>query len=484
MRFSYVLQMAKGYSMLAFTAALAAVLVMFFAIVIYSKLYKHEEKDLPWTKFIAVGMIVFYLTIVFCATMLNRGRYETPVIRPGVFETYMEAWYSADMVQWRNLVLNIMMFVPIGFLLPFGLKIFRKPWVTYISCLLITLCIESLQYMFRCGMFEVDDLINNTLGGLIGYGCFRLVIMLKNILLDRRIKWKVTLLSQLPLVCTVIAYVAVYNMYISSPYGNFKYDQVNHVKFDTVETSKDLNIEEDISKVSVRKQKTYARNEVFNIASHALATIGFDINKSDCFYYDTRATCYANGRVAAVWVNYQAGTYELQNYTQYKDSHQNDIPLIKDASEQEIRDALEPFGITIPENAQFSVDEEGMYTFMTPEDLQSTQKMTLSGFVRCRYTKNHIIQFLSNMMYERELQGSIDVISQKQAIEQIKQGNIYQVKVDDVKSFENKTYNTVMINSIQLFFTADSKGFFRPFYEASVILDGNINGTISLRATK
>lgn len=75
-------------------------------------------------------------------------------------------------------VLNILLFVPFGYLLPklFSLFHYAKPihwWVITLGGLLLSLLIESLQLLFHCGVFELDDLVKNTMGTAIGYAIFR-----------------------------------------------------------------------------------------------------------------------------------------------------------------------------------------------------------------------------------------------------------------------------------------------------------------------
>lgn len=39
----------------------------------------------------------------------------------------------------------------------------------YYICFLFSLCIETLQLITKVGVFDVDDLMMNTVGGLIGW---------------------------------------------------------------------------------------------------------------------------------------------------------------------------------------------------------------------------------------------------------------------------------------------------------------------------
>lgn len=68
-----------------------------------------------------------------------------------------------------NLFGNILAFVPLGFYLPILSK-YYKSFVKVVVCsFVVSLLIELLQLHFRVGIFDVDDMILNTLGGAIGY---------------------------------------------------------------------------------------------------------------------------------------------------------------------------------------------------------------------------------------------------------------------------------------------------------------------------
>lgn len=66
----------------------------------------------------------------------------------------------------RELVLNVIMFLPFGFLLPIHKK--RGLLFTLLMCIALSCCIELIQPLFHRS-FDVTDLITNTTGGLIGF---------------------------------------------------------------------------------------------------------------------------------------------------------------------------------------------------------------------------------------------------------------------------------------------------------------------------
>jgi glycopeptide antibiotics resistance protein len=69
--------------------------------------------------------------------------------------------------------LNILLFVPIGFLLPFLWKKFEKKYLTFLWGFFFSLSIEIIQ-MFSDRVTDIDDLLMNTVGTIIGYFLWRL----------------------------------------------------------------------------------------------------------------------------------------------------------------------------------------------------------------------------------------------------------------------------------------------------------------------
>ena len=70
--------------------------------------------------------------------------------------------------------MNIAMFIPMGYLLPYVFDWFRRNirTRTVIVCFLISLIIENLQLATKLGFYDFDDIISNTIGGFLGQGLF------------------------------------------------------------------------------------------------------------------------------------------------------------------------------------------------------------------------------------------------------------------------------------------------------------------------
>lgn len=79
---------------------------------------------------------------------------------------------------------NVMMFIPLGVFLPVVFKKMRRLYKTAIVAFAFTFSIEFTQY-FIGRSADIDDIIANFLGGLIGYGLFRAL----DYLLKDKIVW-------------------------------------------------------------------------------------------------------------------------------------------------------------------------------------------------------------------------------------------------------------------------------------------------------
>ncbi len=76
---------------------------------------------------------------------------------------------------WVNLVGNVVAFIPFGALIRWARNQTTGFWVVVLYTFLFSLGIEVIQLITKVGVFDVDDLLLNTLGGVIGYLCYRIL---------------------------------------------------------------------------------------------------------------------------------------------------------------------------------------------------------------------------------------------------------------------------------------------------------------------
>ena len=73
---------------------------------------------------------------------------------------------------------NLIAFMPFGSFLPIYSKRCRNVWMTVLYSFELSLLVELLQLVFKVGSFDVDDLFLNTIGGLLGYLVYKVLLYL------------------------------------------------------------------------------------------------------------------------------------------------------------------------------------------------------------------------------------------------------------------------------------------------------------------
>lgn len=74
-----------------------------------------------------------------------------------------------------NIFGNVLAFAPFGFCLPLVSPIDKSFFRILFWSFLFSLSIETIQLVYKIGIFDVDDLLLNTIGGLVGYLLFQIV---------------------------------------------------------------------------------------------------------------------------------------------------------------------------------------------------------------------------------------------------------------------------------------------------------------------
>ncbi len=125
----------------------------------------------------------------------------------------------ADMIQGPvDTALNVVLFVPLGFFLPWLWRTFDGLKQTALTGFLLSLGIELLQ-VFGLGITDINDLITNTLGTILGYGLFCLVQHLMKP--ETRKKWQMESLAGAPSVILLILSSLFVMMRLQRPFLRF-----------------------------------------------------------------------------------------------------------------------------------------------------------------------------------------------------------------------------------------------------------------------
>lgn len=89
------------------------------------------------------------------------------------FITYRETLGTAAVV--LNLFGNIAAFIPLGAILPVMHRRFRSLLYMTLLTFEFSLVVETIQLVCKVGSFDVDDLLLNTIGGILGYLIFEIM---------------------------------------------------------------------------------------------------------------------------------------------------------------------------------------------------------------------------------------------------------------------------------------------------------------------
>ena len=150
---------------------LLAVLVVGFALILFSQQTQKTQK-------IARLMLMEWVVLIFCSAVIFREARAERAISLVPLSSYFciaENSYLKE-VAVINL-LNICMFLPVGFFLKCGYRSVTYKKVFLIG-FIVSFFVELLQFTFSKGLCEVDDVIHNSLGCMVGYWIANLMLYL------------------------------------------------------------------------------------------------------------------------------------------------------------------------------------------------------------------------------------------------------------------------------------------------------------------
>jgi len=75
----------------------------------------------------------------------------------------------------QNILGNIFAFGPLGFLVPILFKKCKKVKNIFFISVSVSLSIEIVQLLFNIGSCDIDDIILNVLGAILGFGVYKVL---------------------------------------------------------------------------------------------------------------------------------------------------------------------------------------------------------------------------------------------------------------------------------------------------------------------
>lgn len=105
-----------------------------------------------------IWLVVFKLTLPGDELSSYRSVILIPFSRPDPVSLSFEL---------EEMVMNVIVFIPLGLYLSV-LNMPKKIWARVLTGFAVSLIFESVQYIFEIGTTDITDLINNTVGTIIG----------------------------------------------------------------------------------------------------------------------------------------------------------------------------------------------------------------------------------------------------------------------------------------------------------------------------
>ena len=149
-----------------------------------------EERSAQ-TRRLMMTAFCFYIWVLLCMFFLSRIQYRgffdarrnyysnlrqmTNYVPFKTIRLYIRALqhhYVETGIPLANLFGNLILFVPMAVFLPMLFPSMRRFWVWLLTMAGILLAVEGLQLLLACGTCDVDDLLLNLSGALIGYGIY------------------------------------------------------------------------------------------------------------------------------------------------------------------------------------------------------------------------------------------------------------------------------------------------------------------------
>ena len=164
------------------------------ALTLFCFVYRLSRKKASNKDALIRGALATYILLIIISTILNRGiSLETYNLVP--FWTIRALLSSGRKDVISQAFLNILLFLPFGFLNAIVIQSFYKNKTILFRCaltilpgIILSIAIETVQFITHRGLCETDDVIHNTLGTLIGYSCWLLIVKARGNIMKTRNK--------------------------------------------------------------------------------------------------------------------------------------------------------------------------------------------------------------------------------------------------------------------------------------------------------
>lgn len=451
MRLDNIFDLLKQYIVIAGIGLLIALIVFFILYFIVYKKLLHGDKKVTIKHVLLFSISFIYIFILIGATFFNRETSFSNGIQP-LFSSYRLAWYSWSAQAWRNIILNILLFTPLGFLLPLWNKKLNKIYIVLPCGIVLTILIELAQYILKIGIFEFDDILNNTFGVLIGFTILQIALNIYN----KKINLKNTFINSIPSLAFILIFIIIFSVYQIKPYGNLdsSYYVKKNMRNITVTTS--IDISDNAEKKPIYKAKEYSNDDIMRLAENLFGGAKAKINYDSIFMGEDVLNIDSTDNIYHFSFFLKTGEYNFHNETYFQTNSEKPNTSY---SEKQVREALSKYSILVPDNCYFSISENGSYQLTAKTE--NYNELVYNGTLYCTMFSDSVIGEIDNRMVELSKCNSENIISENDVVSLIKKGKF---SIDE----KIPEYSEINISNIDLIYIQDSKNFYQPVYQIDI----------------
>lgn len=122
-----------------------------------------------------VLFLVYFAAVLYVTIFVRIGEVQKRVLTTP-FDDLMNAIEYRDLSLVQHMVLNVILFVPFGYLIPaMNPERLRRCSFAFLGGIVTSTVIEAVQMVFSLGQSDIDDIIANSIGAVIGYLIVRFV---------------------------------------------------------------------------------------------------------------------------------------------------------------------------------------------------------------------------------------------------------------------------------------------------------------------
>ncbi|MFH0068900.1 VanZ family protein [Peribacillus sp. NPDC056705] len=453
MRLQEIIGIVREYFFLALIAVIVLGIILFLGYFIVNRKPFGEKKNFPKKQLFLGGLFTGYVIMVIGVTFLNRGANYQGGMDLSFFSSYREAWYSFSVRHWQFVYLNIFMFVPFGILFPLLHSRFKKAVWTIGTAAFFTLSIESVQLITGYGIFDVDDLFNNLLGAIIGYGIIMGFITIK----EKGIKRSLFYFS--PLLLVFILSGSMFAYYCLKEFGNLSIVPIHRTNTTNATITIDVQLEDHRRKVPVYRAPSYTKASADEFVQNFFERMHIDTSDMEDISYPDEGMYRINGENSYhLSFQFLDGSYSFLDFSRLDE----DIEP-KDIDEETLKESLTKFGIDIPQDARFQKVDTGMYEWTV--DKKARRNQLIDGVLTANYYNDNTVKEIEDQLITYDKVKDIQIKSQQEAYKEVLKGK-FQIFT------RNNKIDTLQIHKVEVSYYLDSKGYYQPVYDFYSTVDG------------